>query len=253
MQSKVLSVFACCYVLVFVLQGRKITQWKNKIFYGAKNASKGEFPWQVSIQHSFDGFVWSQWCGGSIISNDFIITIGSCAASTSTSLRVVAGTLEWARPRSTHRVTKFIDSGDSFLSLWQVDPPFEFGPDTQAVQLPAQSTESQAGTLMTSSGWGDSTQGVASKFLMKFDSRIVSKADCDSIYSRFGGIGQNQICVGLPYIGVGLCSSADDGSPLVYNGELRGVFFYAGKRDADLGIYYEVSAFRNWIYQSIGF
>ncbi|XP_065338018.1 trypsin-2-like [Cloeon dipterum] len=236
---------------ISVLQGSKITKWKNKILYGAENASKGEFPWQVSTQHSFDGYVWSQWCGGSIISHDFIITIGSCAASTSTYLRVVAGTLEWARPGSTHHVTKVIDSGDSFLSLWQVYPPFEFGPATQAVQLPAQSTESQAGTLMTSSGWGDSV-GVPSDFLLKFDSPIVSKADCDSIFSRFGGIGQNQICVGLPSIGFGLCSSADDGSPLVYNGELRGVFFYADKRNADLGIYYEVSAFRNWIFHSTG-
>ncbi|CAB3381345.1 Hypothetical predicted protein [Cloeon dipterum] len=227
----------------------------ERLIIGGIEATVGEIPWQVSIQ-STSGI---HLCGGTIISNDFIVTSAYCSAFEPSSYKVISGTLEAAHPGSTHDVTEIFSHADynettseNDISIWRVNPPFTFDANTNAIKLPTQSVESIPGTLMTISGWGyTSATTPYSDVLLKVEEPIVSKSDCNTVYSSSGGIALNVICAGFPGSNVGACIR-DTGGPLFLNGELRGIFNGLGC-DFPVATYpdqfTEVSAYRDWINQ----
>jgi trypsin len=95
--------------------------------------------------------------------------------------------------------------------------------------------------------------GSSSDVLLKVDVPIVSKSECDSNYSGFGGIPPNQICAGLEEGGVDSCQG-DSGGPLYKDGEIFGIVSWGvGCAFAGYpGVYTEVSAYSDWISQVTG-
>jgi len=95
--------------------------------------------------------------------------------------------------------------------------------------------------------------GSASDVLLKVDVPIVSKSECDSSYSGFGGIPPNQICAGLEEGGVDSCQG-DSGGPLYMDGEIFGVVSWGVgcAFPGYPGVYTEVSAYSDWISQVTG-
>ncbi|XP_065338023.1 trypsin-1-like [Cloeon dipterum] len=259
MLFKVVVVLACATLALAGtsrLQGAKLFKAGDKIV-GGSPARAGEIPWQVSIQTNIGGF---HMCGGSIISNDFIVTAAHCSENRPSYYQVVAGTLQSASPGTIHSVVEIItadwnsNTNENDISLWRVDPPFVFDTNTDAVQLPAQGTESTAGSRMTVSGWGTTSYGgSASPDLLKVDVPIVSKTECSSNYAAYGGIPPNQICAGEAAGGADSCQG-DSGGPLFRNGELRGIVSWGnGCAWAGFpGVYTEVSAYRDWINLNTG-
>jgi len=53
------------------------------------------------------------------------------------------------------------------IAVWQVEPPFEWGPQTGPVGLLAQDTPSPTGTLTTVSGWGTTSVRIHDLFHFK--------------------------------------------------------------------------------------
>jgi trypsin len=123
--------------------------------------------------------------------------------------------------------------------------------NTAPVELLTQGTPTLTGTVATVSGWGSSiphseeTSNVLNKLLVP----IMDVAECDEIYSVFGGLLENELCAGVQdEQGHEFCLG-DFGGPLFVDGKLHGLVSYnygCGYRGYP-GLYTEVSALRDWI------
>ena len=58
--------------------GKRSQQFLWTRIVGGRNASEGEFPWQVSIRAKSSLGDFSHICGGSILSSNTIVTAGHC-------------------------------------------------------------------------------------------------------------------------------------------------------------------------------
>ncbi|XP_065340193.1 trypsin-2-like isoform X2 [Cloeon dipterum] len=253
----VVLIMACCATLAcgnpLELQ-QSLAKASNLQAFGGIPATRGEFPWHVSLQHFSTSGGWFHRCDGTIISESYVIASALlCSPGSKENMRAVAGTLEWKRPRSIHNVTAIIEDGDvrsgsGFLALFKVDPPFQFDCYTKAVQLPDHFIESLPGTVMTTTGWGHMMpdQYEPSDMLMKFELSVVSKAVCykknviEMLHFMCANEARNET------IGSGDCVRRGWGSPLIFNGELRGVLLLFLKCDVP-DLYVEISLLRRWI------
>jgi secreted trypsin-like serine protease len=73
------EIYYCLFV--FLLQKRVFKSLSRRIV-GGKATTIGDYPWQVSLQISFDGSIWSHTCGGSIIDEKWVITAAHCVEGT---------------------------------------------------------------------------------------------------------------------------------------------------------------------------
>ncbi|XP_065340816.1 trypsin alpha-3-like [Cloeon dipterum] len=259
MNAKLVIVLACATLAlggVRKLTGPQLFRTTGKIV-GGSPAAAGEIPWQVSLQYT-DGF---PFCGGFIISEEWIVTAAHCSDQVPSQVRVIVGTLENARPGQTLNVAEIVSnpaynpstsSGD--IAVWRVDSPITWNSDTQPATL-ASSTPS-TGTLTTVSGWGTTSfGGSASDVLLKVDVPIFDYAECDSIYSIYGGVPADQICAGVPEGGVDSCQG-DSGGPLFLagGGDVVGVVSWGnGCAFAGFpGVYTDVWSNRDFISSTTG-
>jgi hypothetical protein len=89
---------------------------------------------------------------------------------------IVAGTLKNNNGGSEHTVSEINtadwngNTNENDISLWRVSPSFVWDSATAAVGIPAQGTDSPAGTVMTVSGWG--TTSVSFYLNQDFVSRL---------------------------------------------------------------------------------
>ncbi|XP_059986956.1 chymotrypsinogen 2 isoform X2 [Lagenorhynchus albirostris] len=123
-----------------------------------EEAVPGSWPWQVSLQDS-TGF---HFCGGSLISEDWVVTAAHC--SVRTSHLVVAGefdqgsdaediqVLKIAKVFKNRRYNPFTNSND--ITLLKLATPARFSKTVSAVCLPSANDDFPAGTLCATTGWG---------------------------------------------------------------------------------------------------
>uniref|UniRef100_A0A8D1J2F6 chymotrypsin n=1 Tax=Sus scrofa TaxID=9823 RepID=A0A8D1J2F6_PIG len=123
-----------------------------------EDAVPGSWPWQVSLQDS-TGF---HFCGGSLISEDWVVTAAHCGVTTSDV--VVAGEYDQASDAEDIQVLKiakvFKNPNFSLLTvrnditLLKLATPARFSRTVSAVCLPSASDDFPAGTLCATTGWG---------------------------------------------------------------------------------------------------
>ena len=81
---------------------------------GGKNAGKGEFPHQVSLQVRIPHYPWSyqHMCGGSIINEQWIITAGHCifGLPSNTKIIVKAGKTNIKEEEKTEQVADIMET-----------------------------------------------------------------------------------------------------------------------------------------------
>ncbi|XP_029065778.1 chymotrypsinogen 2 isoform X2 [Monodon monoceros] len=123
-----------------------------------EEAVPGSWPWQVSLQDR-TGF---HFCGGSLISEDWVVTAAHC--SVRTSHLVVAGefnqgsdaediqVLKIAKVFKNPRYNPFTNSND--ITLLKLATPARFSKTVSAVCLPSANDDFPAGTLCATTGWG---------------------------------------------------------------------------------------------------
>jgi secreted trypsin-like serine protease len=185
---------------------------------GGSEARKHQYPWQVGL--FIDGLYF---CGGSIISDEYILTAAHCADGFSF-WDVVIGAHEVKNPAEeghlefTTRKAFVHPQWDSFnlandIAILKVDK-ITFNKYVSPICLPAQSEvgETFVGDVMTVSGWGresDSSSGIA-RFLNHVDVPVITNKECNDIY---GIVGAGVVCVSTEG-GKGTCNG-DSGGPLV--------------------------------------
>ncbi|XP_074140804.1 chymotrypsinogen B-like [Sminthopsis crassicaudata] len=122
-----------------------------------KDAVPGSWPWQVSLQRKGGHF-----CGGSIISNKWVVTAAHCGVKTTD--RVVAGRHNLKSHRENIQVLKIAqvfrnkyynrNTKSNDITLLKLARPVRFQDNVSPVCLPSVNDDFPAGTQCAISGWG---------------------------------------------------------------------------------------------------
>lgn len=240
-------------------EGLDVTSQK---IVGGTDADIAAFPYQVALMDS--GYF--QFCGGTIIAADWVVTANHCVEGVSAaSLRVGAGSSKLSTIRSTGQLRSvaqivrypgYVDaSRGKDLALLRLSTPFDLsGAKVKAIGL-ATAAEVSTGASAAISGWGTLSAG-GSRSPDTLQSATVNVVAQSTLQGQYGStITADQLGASAP--GRDSCQG-DSGGPLVItaNGQrkLAGVVSW-GNGCADsrfAGVYARVPSFEAWIQQQIG-
>lgn len=194
-----------------------------------------------------DGF---QYCGGTLVDSDKVVTAAHCTVGKSpSSITVVGGREDKESNKGTVAAVR---------SIW-IHPDFtdiRSGADISMLTLSRNLPYEQAaiagvkdaalyqpGVVGLILGWGRTSEdGNASRYLLAARVPLVSDRDCQAAYPAFDRT--SMVCAGLPQGGVDTCQG-DSGGPLVVDKVLVGITSWGeGCAEPGLpGVYTRVAAY----------
>lgn len=215
---------------------------------GGIDAKYGAWPWQVDIQKSRDGHV----CGGSIISENWILSAAHCFPNPSdlNPYVIYAGRsqLNGVNPHeSSHKVSRVVipegyqdpHSGKD-MALVQLSSPVSFSDYVHPVCLPTSGILFPIGKVCYVTGWGNIRENVplpGAATLQQVQVPILSQSSCQDMYKQNPtepiDILYDMICAGYQEGGKDSCQG-DSGGPLVCQME-NGTWVQAGVVSFGLG------------------
>lgn len=241
---------------------------------GGQEATPGEFPWQVALVYKGSDLYNNQFCGGTLIAADWVVTAAHCIDDKTTAVfDVVAGIHNLYSPDPNYErrtIAQIIphpywdsptyDNDIALLKLtWPIAErngsgttlPIKYG------KLVPSNVGNLAGKNVTVTGWGNRAAtppgGVNYPAkLHKVTIPVATNAACASAYAAWGPITANMLCAGSA--GKDSCQG-DSGGPAVYkNGstwQLAGVVSWgvgcANPAVNNLGVYARVAQYTTWI------
>jgi secreted trypsin-like serine protease len=220
-------------------------------------------PWQVAlIRSAVPEPTRSQFCGGSIIRNDWILTAGHCVRNSivredPTRLEVIAGSSQYAIGGERLKVAAIVthprynqSTMDNDFALLRLATPMTKG---QVIATADANTELRDDTNMCVSGWGATFEGGPGAVdLLGAEVPIVSNTVCNQPDSYNGDILASMFCAGKKQGGIDSCQG-DSGGPssAVINGRttLVGVVSWGEgcARRLKYGVYSRISTAAEWI------
>merc|ERR1719347_2312706 len=202
---------------------------------GGVEATEHTWPWQVAL------FIDDAWfCGGSIISENYILTAAHCADDAGY-FDVMAGAHDVRASSEPHRVEVTSYNGwthpqwntqdlSNDLALIELPSPLPMSDYITTSCLPSTGDTADEDELVTCTGWGkpsDSAGGISPVLRMVEDLPIISNSDCNAIY---GIVGSGVVCIDTTG-GKGSCNG-DAGGPLVMKANMKA----AGQQWKQVGI-----------------
>ncbi|CAG7820462.1 unnamed protein product [Allacma fusca] len=197
------------------------------LIIGGVYAKRTEFPHQVSIQ-IYNRSGWQHVCGGSIISEDAVLTAAHCLLGREKyRFRIIAGEWDLTKDDGTEQTSlvrkTFLHPSynprtrDYDYAGLKLAKPLKYNKYVRNISLaPANAPLVNCST----SGWGVRESGETSPILQKVDIPLVEHTICAEKYQHINKITDRMVCAGAA--GKGACFG-DDGGPLQCNGFLLGI------------------------------
>ncbi len=217
-------------------------------------------PWQVAVMTPR----FQQYCGGSIISANWIVTAAHCQVSVGDQIGAGSAKLSTIRTAGQVRSVAQVITASGFsdpstgrdIALLRLSTPLNLdGVKTRAIAY-AKATDTalyNTGTLATVSGWGTLSSGGSSpNTVRRVDVRVSSAAD---VRSAYGNVSSDQFGGAAP--GKDSCQGDSGGPFIVRNGStpvLTGIVSYGnGCALAGFpGMYSRVASFASFIASTTG-
>ncbi|XP_076751026.1 trypsin-1-like [Xylocopa sonorina] len=241
---------------------------------GGKEALQGQYPWQVSLQWGESASSTTHICGGSILSDVWVLTSGLCAKEVPNygTFLVKAGKHNLKRIEMSEqsvRVEKSIvhekytgGVGPYDIALLRLETPLRLNNLVKAISLPREGNSPSGTAILT--GWGATSKTsttVMSDKLQEAQLPLIDLDTCELAIERLIGsspLDQTNICTGPLSGGYAACNG-DAGGPLIlHNGggntELIGIVSWGIVPCGIVGapsVYTKVSAFDDWILDTI--
>merc|ERR1719266_789076 len=202
---------------------------------GGVEATEHAWPWQVAL------FIDNAWfCGGSIISENYIMTAAHCADGASY-FDIMAGAHNVRASSEPHRVEITSYNGWTHpqwdhntlandIALIELPSPLSFNDYIKPSCMPMAGDTADVGETVTCTGWGkpsDSAGGISPVLRMVEDRPIISNSDCNAIY---GIVGDGVVCIDTTG-GKGTCNG-DSGGPLNMKSSMKS----AGEKWKQVGV-----------------
>ncbi|KAJ8669689.1 hypothetical protein QAD02_000948 [Eretmocerus hayati] len=277
------GVFLC---FLAVANSRNIQWLSSNRIVGGHDATPGQFPHQISMQVAFPPLIPVQhFCGGSILSDRWILTAAHCAEvheqfpffvqffikAGKHNLSQIEPTEQISFIESYHKHEKYIGNGQVGpydIALLKLRTPLTLNDRVAVAQLPEKDSEPTGD--VDASGWGtisnDTKKQTMPDTLQTVTVPIVERKQCNAAIKKLEAdegetvddekdlVDETNICTGPLSGGISVCSG-DSGGPLSVKGkdnqtEVIGVASWAvfpcGREGAP-AVFGRVSSFVDWI------
>ncbi|XP_041672304.1 chymotrypsin-like protease CTRL-1 [Cheilinus undulatus] len=198
----------------------------NTRIVGGVNASAGSWPWQVSM-HFEVGSAAQHICGGTLISNEWVLTAAHCIVTNVTRFWTLymgretqSGPNNNEESRSVSQIIVHPDYNNTLfnndIALMKLSSPVSFTNFIRPICLASNSSQVHTNTSCWATGWGRLGRDeplVAFDSLQEVQIPVVGNNQCTCNYMQVqgGNITEQMICAGEA--GRGICQG-DSGGPL---------------------------------------
>ncbi|XP_060080202.1 chymotrypsinogen B-like [Ylistrum balloti] len=226
---------------------------------GGTVATPGEYPWQVSLRYAGQHM-----CGGTLISNQWVLTATHCFEDTGTSHWTVAtGVHDRSHIYTSqiHRAVNVISHTGYYkvthhndITLVKLEKPIDTTSTNVRTACLPKADQVFDNAICTATGWGTTyLGGQTTRYLEEIDLPVIAHAQCR--YIMGSAVTSSNICAGYSR-GHGVCKG-DSGGPLVCKENdhwtLAGITSWGyGCAEAHTpGVYTRVSSFLDWIHSTM--
>ncbi|XP_075972437.1 uncharacterized protein LOC142974159 [Anticarsia gemmatalis] len=211
---------AICTGGVWSHHARKVKQYDDSDgkIVGGNETTIETYPYQAYLL-LYDGRNYYQ-CGGSIVSNNYIVTAAHCLTNIQRIYIRIGSTNSESGGRQ-YETTSFAShpmynsrTSDFDVGVIRVSQGMQLdGANARAIKLVNSGYDPAAGENLTMTGWGATSQnGNTSTTLMVVQVPVVDRSRCNQQLG--GGITSRMICAGVPEGGKDTCQG-DSGGPAV--------------------------------------
>ncbi|XP_051158292.1 trypsin-like [Leptopilina boulardi] len=242
---------------------------------GGSEASKGQFPHQVSLQWGMPPLIKNKhFCGGSIINELWILTAGHCilAVPSYGQFTIKAGKHSLSSTETTEQSIQALKSivhekykggvNPYDIALIKLKKPLTLNKAVNIIKLPKQGSEHTGKVIL--SGWGSTStinNAIMPDTLQTVKLPLVDLRTCKSAIESLTGpspLHETNVCTGPLTGGTSACSG-DSGGPLISNitpgsSEVIGVVSWGIIPCGSVGapsVYTKVASYVDWIKNTI--